>query len=62
VQVRQFVGFLRRLAIRHSVTIMLIAHPSIYGMNSGEGTSGNTGWRNSVRGMLYLAPVKAANG
>lgn len=53
-QARQFVGMLRGLAIRHHTTALLLAHPSLTGLNSGSGTSGSTAWSNSVRSRLYL--------
>jgi RecA-family ATPase len=61
-QVRQFIGFLRHLAFEHRVTVLLIAHPSLSGIASGSGTSGSTGWNNSVRGRLYLEPAPADKG
>ncbi len=51
-QVRQFVGMLRRLALRYGCTIIVLAHPSLAGMD--KGTSGSTGWSNSVRSRIYL--------
>lgn len=56
-QARQFVGLLRRLAMRHQCAVVLLSHPSLSGMQSGSGTSGSTGWRNSVRSQLYLHRV-----
>lgn len=56
-QARQFIGLLRGLAIRHKCAVLLLAHPSLSGMNSGTGTSGSTGWNNSVRARLYLERV-----
>ncbi|RWR29470.1 ATPase [Sinirhodobacter populi] len=56
-QARQFIGMLRGLAIRHECAVMLLAHPSLTGLNSGSGTSGSTGWNNSVRSRLYLERV-----
>lgn len=56
-QVRQFIALLRRLAIENRVTVLLVAHPSLSGMASGSGTSGSTGWSNSVRSRLYLEPA-----
>ncbi len=56
-KVRQFVGFLRGLAIKHRCAVMLLAHPSLSGLNSGTGTSGSTAWNNSVRSRLYLERV-----
>ena len=56
-QARQFVGMLRGLAIRHECAVVMLAHPSLSGLNSGSGTSGSTGWNNSVRSRLYLERV-----
>ncbi|MCV2872595.1 AAA family ATPase [Defluviimonas sp. WL0050] len=58
-QARQFIGLLRRLAIRHDCAVVLLAHPSLSGMTSGSGTSGSTAWNNSVRSRLYLERVKS---
>lgn len=57
-QARQFIGLLRGLAIRHKCAVVVLAHPSLSGLNSGSGTSGSTGWNNSVRSRLYLERVK----
>jgi RecA-family ATPase len=57
-QARQFIGLLRGLAIRHACAMVLLAHPSLSGLSSGSGTSGSTGWNNSVRSRLYLARVQ----
>lgn len=56
-QVRQFIGLLRALAIRHNCAVILLAHPSLTGMSSGSGLSGSTAWNNSVRSRLYLERV-----
>lgn len=56
-QARQFVGLLRGLAMRHNCAVVLLSHPSLSGMQSGAGTSGSTGWSNSVRSRLYLHRV-----
>lgn len=56
-QARQFIGLLRGLAIRHRTTPVVLAHPSLSGMASGSGSSGNTGWSNSVRSRLYLERI-----
>jgi RecA-family ATPase len=53
-QVRQFVSMLRDLAIRNNCAVLLLGHPSLSGMMSGSGSSGSTGWNNSVRSRLYL--------
>lgn len=57
-QARQFIGLLRGLAIHCNTTVLLLAHPSLAGMASGSGSSGSTGWNNSVRSRLYFARVK----
>jgi len=54
---RQFVGMLRGLAIEFQCAVVLLAHPSLSGMSSGSGTSGSTGWNNSVRSRLYLERI-----
>jgi RecA-family ATPase len=51
---RQFVGMLRGLAMEAKCAVVLLSHPSVAGMSSGTGTSGNTAWSNSVRSRLYL--------
>jgi RecA-family ATPase len=56
-QARQFVGLLRALAIKHDCAVILLAHPSLSGLNSGSGTSGSTAWNNSVRSRLYLERI-----
>lgn len=53
-EARQFVSRLRALAMETGCAILLLAHPSLSGLNSGSGTSGSTAWSNSVRSRLYL--------
>lgn len=53
-QVRQFIAMLRKLAMEINAAIVLLAHPSVQGMQSGTGSSGSTAWSNSVRSRLYL--------
>jgi RecA-family ATPase len=53
-QVRKFISMLRGLAMEIDCAVILSSHPSIAGMISGTGTSGSTGWSNSVRSRLYL--------
>jgi RecA-family ATPase len=60
-QARQFIGMLRGLSIRHKCAVVLLAHPSLSGLNSGAGTSGSTGWNNSVRSRLYFERVMQDN-
>lgn len=61
-QVRQFLGFLNGLAIKHNMAVVVLAHPSLSGIASGTGAGGSTAWSNSVRSRLYLAPVKVEEG
>ncbi len=56
-KVRQFIGILRGLALRHACAVMLLGHPSLTGLGSGTGTSGSTAWNNSVRSRLYLSRI-----
>lgn len=55
--VKHFIGMLRRLAIKHDCCVVLLAHPSLTGRNSGSGESGSTAWNNSVRVRMYLHRV-----
>jgi RecA-family ATPase len=61
-QARQFIGLLKKPARDHKAAILCLAHPSLYGMNSGTGSSGSTGWNNSVRSRLYFEAAKASDG
>jgi RecA-family ATPase len=54
VQVRQFIGILRGLAIAADTAVLLTSHPSLTGMNSGTGLSGSTAWNASVRSRLWM--------
>ena len=55
---RQFIAQLRKVCVTKRVTIVLLSHPSLSGMASGSGTSGNTAWNNSVRSRLYMTRIK----
>lgn len=57
-QTRQFIGQLRQLCVEFGTSIVLLSHPSLSGMASGSGTSGNTAWSNSVRSRLYMTRIK----
>jgi hypothetical protein len=58
--VRQFTKTaLGGLARRHGCAVLLIAHPSTAGMNSGQGDGFSTAWNNSVRSRLYLRRPKS---
>jgi RecA-family ATPase len=61
-QARQFIQTLRELAININGAVVLLAHPSLSGMNSGTGSAGSTAWNNAVRSRLYLTRPKTADG
>lgn len=55
---RKFVGAMRKLAQINDGGVILTSHPSLTGMSSGSGMSGNVGWNNSVRARMYLTKPK----
>lgn len=57
--VRQFIKVaLGRLCVRYGTAVLLIAHPSASGLNSGDGGGFSTAWNNSVRSRLFLRRPK----
>lgn len=60
-QARQFINHLRAIAMEIDGAVLLLAHPSLSGLSSGSGTSGNTAWNNTVRSRLYLTKPKEDN-
>ncbi|MEW5876305.1 MAG: AAA family ATPase [Candidatus Zixiibacteriota bacterium] len=54
-ETRRFVQMIAAWARDHDAAVILNAHPSLTGLNSGTGTSGSTAWSNSVRSRLYLS-------
>jgi RecA-family ATPase len=50
------------LARETQSAVLVLAHPSRAGMNSGSGESGSTGWIGTFRSQLYLATPKAEEG
>jgi RecA-family ATPase len=58
IQARQFISMLRKPAIAYDCAFLAVAHPSLSGIISGRGTSGTTGWSNSVRARMYLETVE----
>ena len=62
MQVRQFVGLLRRLAIEGNCSVLLCSHPSLTGINTGTGLSGSTGWHNSVRARMVFRTATTDKG
>jgi RecA-family ATPase len=61
-QVQQFISLLTRLAMLANGTCHLISHPSLTGINTDTGLSGNTAWHNAVRARCYLRSVKPEAG
>ena len=61
-QVQQFVSLLARLGIVANGSVSLISHPSVSGIVSDSGISGNTQWHNSVRARSYMKGVKPEDG
>ena len=53
-QARQFIGELRKIAVAMRGAVVLTAHPSLSGRNTGTGEAGSTAWNNAVRSRLYL--------
>lgn len=58
MQARQFISMLRQQATAYDCGFLAIAHPSLSGIITSRGTSGSTGWSNSVRSRMYLEPIK----
>jgi RecA-family ATPase len=56
-QTRQFITMLRGLAIDVGAAVVMAAHPSLTGIATDTGLSGNTGWHNSVRARMYFKPA-----
>jgi RecA-family ATPase len=57
-QTQQFIGLLNRLAMLANGAVVLIAHPSLTGINTDTGLSGTTQWHNAVRARFYLKGIK----
>jgi RecA-family ATPase len=54
VQVSAFVSLLRKIAMDADCAVIVNAHPSLSGSNSGSGLSGSTAWHGKVRGRMYM--------
>ncbi|MBD3677567.1 MAG: AAA family ATPase [Rhodobacteraceae bacterium] len=61
-KVKQFANLLKRLALKHECAVIMLAHPSRDGMNSGRGDSGSTAWNGAARSRLYLEFLRLENG
>jgi RecA-family ATPase len=60
-EVRNFIARLRDLARLNDGAVLLMAHPSVSGQQSGTGLSGSTAWNNSVRSRLYFTRPRNAS-
>jgi RecA-family ATPase len=57
-QVMQFIGLLTQIAMVAHGGLILIAHPSLTGIQTETGLSGSTQWHNSTRARMYLKGAK----
>jgi hypothetical protein len=46
----------------HSLTVMLVGHPSVLGAKEGTGLAGSLAWENGVRCRLYLSKPEDGSG
>jgi RecA-family ATPase len=53
-EARAFVQAMAKLATIIDGAVVVLAHPSLNGLDRGSGTSGSTAWNNAVRSRLYL--------
>jgi RecA-family ATPase len=53
-EARAFVQALSLLAEAIDGAVVVLAHPSLSGLDRGSGTSGSTAWHNAVRSRLFL--------
>ncbi len=58
-EVRKFALMLKQLALEIDGAVVVLAHPSVGGLNDGSGRSGSTAWDASVRSRLYLTRPEA---
>ena len=61
-QARRFIALCRQIAIAIDGAVVVNAHPSQSGLQSGTGTAGSTAWNNAVRSRLYLSRPDDADG
>jgi RecA-family ATPase len=61
-QVQQFISLLTRIAMAANGSLVLISHPSLTGIQTDTGLSGNTQWHNAVRARFYMKGVKPEAG
>jgi len=54
-------SYLGSFCTNYNATVILLAHPSLTGLNTGSGLSGSTAWENSVRARAYFSRTDADN-
>jgi RecA-family ATPase len=59
-EARAFVQVLANIANAINGAVVVLAHPSMSGLDNGSGTSGSTAWNNAVRSRLYLTVPEGA--
>lgn len=59
VHARQFIQLVASLARDCDGSVLLNAHPSMSGRNTGTGEAGSTAWNNAVRSRLYFTRPRA---
>jgi RecA-family ATPase len=61
-EAKGFVRALTAMARAINGAVVVLAHPSVAGLDRGSGTSGSTAWNNAVRSRLYLTRVEPKKG
>jgi RecA-family ATPase len=61
-QVQQFIDLLTAVAQRADGALVLISHPSLTGISTDTGLSGNTQWHNAVRARFYMKGIRPEAG
>jgi RecA-family ATPase len=61
-EARAFVQALSLLAEAIDGAVVVLAHPSMSGLDRGSGTSGSTAWHNAVRSRLFLTRPEPVDG
>jgi RecA-family ATPase len=61
-QVQQFVSLITRIPIIAGGCLVLVAHPSLTGINTDTGLSGTTQWHNGPRARFYMKGIKPDSG
>jgi RecA-family ATPase len=59
-EARAFVQAMANIANAINGAVVVLAHPSLNGLDNGSGTSGSTAWNNAVRSRLYLTVPETA--